>query len=157
MSRGAGSGRVRGVHDTDRATGICYPRALLDPKLVMNSEFKYQKVFGEGKFIASGVVYIPVGGSKPGKPSRDNAYVSVGKEKEKPPKSITGANTVAGVLRYFGGRLGPSAQDDVCCGYRWPVSDTTRYVPEKRQTEVHHRSMSLDLTHMTPRPLLSDT
>lgn len=31
----------------------------------------------EGKFIASGVVFIPVGGEKPTKPSRDNAYVSI--------------------------------------------------------------------------------
>jgi centromere protein C len=44
---------------------------------VSGSEFKYQKVFGEDQFIASGVVYIPVGGSKPSKQSKDNSYVGL--------------------------------------------------------------------------------
>jgi centromere protein C len=35
----------------------------------------YQKVFGEDQFIAAGVVFIPVGGKKPGKHSKDNSYV----------------------------------------------------------------------------------
>jgi centromere protein C len=39
--------------------------------------FRYQKVFGEDQFIASGVVYIPVGSSKPAKQSKDNSYVGL--------------------------------------------------------------------------------
>ena len=49
---------------------------MLAPKEVEGAQFKYQKVFGEDQFIAGGVVYIPVGGDKPGKFSKDNAYVS---------------------------------------------------------------------------------
>lgn len=49
---------------------------MLQPKLVLGSNFTYQKVFGEDEFFAAGVLNIQVGGSKPSKPSRDNAYVS---------------------------------------------------------------------------------
>ena len=56
--------------------GVAFPKSRLDPKPVTGSDFKYQKVFGEDQFIAAGVVYIPVGGSKPSKQSKDNSYVS---------------------------------------------------------------------------------
>lgn len=58
--------------------GVAFPKTRLDPKPVAGSDFKYQKVFGEDQFIASGVVFIPVGGSKPSKQSKDNSYVSRG-------------------------------------------------------------------------------
>lgn len=48
---------------------------MLNPKSVDGSQFMYQKIFGEGQFIAAGVVHIPPGGKKPGKHSKDNAYV----------------------------------------------------------------------------------
>jgi len=51
------------------------PASKLRPKPVLDSGFKYEKVFGDGKFIASGVVYIPVGKMKPNKPAKDNSYV----------------------------------------------------------------------------------
>ncbi|OXG75366.1 centromere protein C [Cryptococcus neoformans A2-102-5] len=54
---------------------IACPKALLDPKLVSGGNFKYQKVFGEGHFMAAGIVYIPVGQIKNTKPSKDNTYV----------------------------------------------------------------------------------
>ncbi|KAE8540611.1 hypothetical protein D1P53_002974 [Cryptococcus gattii VGV] len=54
---------------------IACPKALLDPKLVSGGNFKYQKVFGEGHFMAAGIVYIPVGQMKNTKPSKDNTYV----------------------------------------------------------------------------------
>ncbi|ODO05031.1 hypothetical protein I350_05643 [Cryptococcus amylolentus CBS 6273] len=54
---------------------IACPKALLVPKLVQGGSFKYQKVFGEGGFMAAGVVYVPVGEKKNTKPSKDNAYV----------------------------------------------------------------------------------
>ena len=57
--------------------GIALPKALLDPKEVLSANFKYQKVFGEDQFMASGVVYVPVGGSKPAKYSKDNSYVGM--------------------------------------------------------------------------------
>lgn len=55
--------------------GIALPKRLIDPKMVPDEGFKYQKVFGEGRFIAAGYVHIPVGEKKPGKNSKDNAYV----------------------------------------------------------------------------------
>ncbi len=63
---------------TDIVTGIAYPRCKLEPKDVRGAEFKYQKVFGEDQFIAGGVLYLPIGGSKPPKYSKDNSYVSAG-------------------------------------------------------------------------------
>ncbi|WVQ77302.1 hypothetical protein IAR50_006986 [Cryptococcus sp. DSM 104548] len=54
---------------------IACPKALLVPRLVQGGSFKYQKVFGEGGFMAAGVVFIPVGEKKNTKPSKDNAYV----------------------------------------------------------------------------------
>ncbi|KAL7420121.1 mitotic fidelity of chromosome transmission-related protein [Cryptotrichosporon argae] len=54
---------------------IALPKSLLKPKQVLGSEFLYQKVFGEDIFVASGMVHIPVNGSKPGKPSKDNTYM----------------------------------------------------------------------------------
>jgi hypothetical protein len=37
----------------------------------------YQKVFGEEAFAAAGVIRIPSGSKKPGKSSKDNAFVSL--------------------------------------------------------------------------------
>ena len=69
----AGSARI--LTDME-LLGLAFPRAMLTPKEVEGANFKYQKVFGEDQFIAGGVVYIPVGSDKPGKFSKDNAYVS---------------------------------------------------------------------------------
>lgn len=70
---GPGSARSKGLADS--YSGVALPTSRLDPKEVAGSGFRYQKVFGEDQFIAAGVVYIPVGGSKPGKHSKDNSYV----------------------------------------------------------------------------------
>ncbi|OCF36328.1 hypothetical protein I316_02203 [Kwoniella heveanensis BCC8398] len=50
-------------------------KAQLEPRAVSKGAYQYQKVFGEGQFMAAGVVYIPIGSSKATKPSKDNAYV----------------------------------------------------------------------------------
>lgn len=57
-------------------SGIAMPKSRIEMKSVDGAEFLYQKVFGEDQFIAGGFVYLPVKTQKPGKPSRDNAYVS---------------------------------------------------------------------------------
>ncbi|WWC86037.1 uncharacterized protein L201_000908 [Kwoniella dendrophila CBS 6074] len=54
---------------------IACPKALLNPPNMENQSFDYQKVFGEGDFMAAGVVFIPIGSKKATKPSKDNAYV----------------------------------------------------------------------------------
>jgi hypothetical protein len=43
---------------------------------VAGGQFRYQKMFGDEGYFATGVVVIPVGSEKPAKPSKDNCYVS---------------------------------------------------------------------------------
>ncbi|WWC58374.1 uncharacterized protein I303_100914 [Kwoniella dejecticola CBS 10117] len=58
---------------------IAYTKAMVSPKAQKSKDesqvFRYQKIFGEGNFMAAGVVHIGVGKSKAPKPSKDNAYV----------------------------------------------------------------------------------
>jgi hypothetical protein len=56
--------------------GIAMPYDKLAPAAVKGGAFEYQKVFGEEAFAAAGVIRIPPGSSKPGKSSKDNAFVS---------------------------------------------------------------------------------
>ena len=41
-----------------------------------NASFKFQKIFGEGSFLAAGQLLIPPEGSKPTKNTKDNSFVS---------------------------------------------------------------------------------
>ncbi|PWO01196.1 hypothetical protein FA09DRAFT_5500 [Tilletiopsis washingtonensis] len=47
------------------------------PRTAFNNSFAFEKVFGVDEFMAAGVLDIPVGGSKPTKPTKDNNYVFV--------------------------------------------------------------------------------
>jgi hypothetical protein len=47
------------------------------PRTAFNNSFAFEKVFGVDEFMAAGVLDIPVGGSKPTKPTKDNNYVRV--------------------------------------------------------------------------------
>lgn len=49
---------------------------MFEPKSAANSNWFFQKIFGEGDFIAAGEMVIPPEGKKPSKSSKDNAYVS---------------------------------------------------------------------------------
>ena len=51
---------------------------MFEPKSAANSNWFFQKIFGEGDFIAAGEMVIPPEGKKPSKSSKDNAYVSSG-------------------------------------------------------------------------------
>jgi centromere protein C len=53
------------------------PHRQLETKPVDGGKYEYQKVFGEDTFAAAGVIRIPAGSKKPGKSSRDNAFVSL--------------------------------------------------------------------------------
>lgn len=44
---------------------------------VGDGPFKFQKIFGDGDFIAAGQLIIPVGSEKPSKGTKDNTYVSM--------------------------------------------------------------------------------
>lgn len=48
---------------------------MFEPKSAANSNWFFQKIFGEGDFIAAGEMVIPPEGKKPSKSSKDNAYV----------------------------------------------------------------------------------
>ncbi|KAF7986575.1 hypothetical protein HWV62_26330 [Athelia sp. TMB] len=47
----------------------------IDPKPAANSEWFFQKVFGDGEFIAAGQLRIPPNGRKPSKGTKDNTYI----------------------------------------------------------------------------------
>jgi centromere protein C len=59
--------------------GVMYPARLLNPKVVDGEgHFRYQKVFGDDVYMASGILELPAGtGMKPEKSSKDNSYVSL--------------------------------------------------------------------------------
>lgn len=48
---------------------------MFEPRSAANSNWFFQKIFGEGDFIAAGEMRIPPRGEKPSKSSKDNAYV----------------------------------------------------------------------------------
>ena len=50
---------------------------MINPQPSISKEFLYQKIFGDGEFIAAGYIVLPVGGKKPSKGSKDNAYVNI--------------------------------------------------------------------------------
>lgn len=58
-------------------SGIACPISQVRPKSATNSPFAFEKVFGVDEYMAAGILEIPVGGSKPTKPTKDNNYVSV--------------------------------------------------------------------------------
>lgn len=49
---------------------------MVNPKPAANNDWSFQKVFGDGDFIAAGQLIIPPHGRKPSKGTKDNTYVS---------------------------------------------------------------------------------
>ncbi|CAD6884337.1 unnamed protein product [Tilletia laevis] len=56
---------------------IACQRSEVKTRKVFNSDFKFEKVFGVDDFMAAGVIEVPVGGSKPVKPSKTNSYTFI--------------------------------------------------------------------------------
>jgi len=50
---------------------------MVAPKAAANDEWFFQKVFGDGDFIAAGQLIIPPKSQKPSKGTKDNTYVCV--------------------------------------------------------------------------------
>ena len=48
---------------------------MVRPKPAANNDWFFQKVFGDGEFIAAGQLIIPPKGRKPSKGTKDNTYV----------------------------------------------------------------------------------
>ncbi|KAH7889476.1 Mif2/CENP-C like-domain-containing protein [Phlebopus sp. FC_14] len=54
---------------------VAFLAKMIDPKPAANSSWFFQKIFGEGNFIAAGQMRIPPKGRKPSKSTKDNTYV----------------------------------------------------------------------------------
>ena len=50
---------------------------MIDPRTVGAGDYRFQKVFSEGEFLASGVLYLPRGSQKPNKNSNASAMIFV--------------------------------------------------------------------------------
>ena len=48
---------------------------MVNPREAAKGEFLFQKIFGDGDFIAAGQLIIPPGKQKPSKGTKDNTYV----------------------------------------------------------------------------------
>jgi centromere protein C len=57
------------------ASGVAFTSGMVIPKAAANSEWYFQKIFGDGDFIAAGQLLIPPQVKKPGKGTKDNTYV----------------------------------------------------------------------------------
>ena len=55
--------------------GVAFLAQMIDPKAAANSNWFFQKIFGEGEFIAAGQMHIPPKSQKPSKSTKDNTYV----------------------------------------------------------------------------------
>lgn len=55
--------------------GIAFTAKMVRPKAAANNDWFFQKVFGDGEFIAAGQLIIPPKGRKPSKGTKDNTYV----------------------------------------------------------------------------------
>ncbi|THH12011.1 hypothetical protein EW145_g281 [Phellinidium pouzarii] len=54
---------------------LAFTAKMVIPRSATNNDFSYQKIFGDGEFIAAGQLILPVGGKKPSKGTKDNTYV----------------------------------------------------------------------------------
>ncbi|KAJ7264854.1 Mif2/CENP-C like-domain-containing protein [Mycena haematopus] len=54
---------------------IAFTARMFTPVAAANNEWFFQKIFGDGDFIAAGQIVIPPKGRKPGKPSKDNTFI----------------------------------------------------------------------------------
>ena len=55
--------------------GIAFTAKMVVPRPAANNDWFFQKVFGDGDFIAAGQLIIPPKGRKPSKGTKDNTYV----------------------------------------------------------------------------------
>ncbi|KAJ7770203.1 Mif2/CENP-C like-domain-containing protein [Mycena maculata] len=54
---------------------IAFTAKMVNPQPAANSEWFFQKIFGDGDFMAAGQVVIPPKGRKPSKPTKDNTFI----------------------------------------------------------------------------------
>jgi len=61
--------------DEDVERRIAFTARMFAPRAVANNEWFFQKIFGDGDFIAAGQIVIPPKGRKPRKSSKDNTFI----------------------------------------------------------------------------------
>ncbi|KAJ7154180.1 Mif2/CENP-C like-domain-containing protein [Mycena filopes] len=61
--------------DEDVTRRIAFTAKMFIPSAAANNEWFFQKIFGDGDFIAAGQIVIPPKGRKPSKPSKDNTFI----------------------------------------------------------------------------------
>ncbi|KAJ7069471.1 Mif2/CENP-C like-domain-containing protein [Mycena amicta] len=54
---------------------IAFTAKMFNPTTAGNNQWQYQRIFGDGDFIAAGQIVIPPNGRKPAKPSKDNTFI----------------------------------------------------------------------------------
>lgn len=59
-----------------RAIGIVNTPEMLNPRIVGAGDYRFQKLFSEGEYIAAGVLVIPKGAQKPNKKTDQSTMVS---------------------------------------------------------------------------------
>ncbi|KAM6500138.1 Mif2/CENP-C like domain containing protein [Amanita muscaria] len=61
--------------ETEKDRRIAFTAKMYQPQMAANSEWKYQRIFGDSEFIAAGQLTIPIAGRKPSKSTKDNTYI----------------------------------------------------------------------------------
>ncbi|KAL0946393.1 hypothetical protein HGRIS_012622 [Hohenbuehelia grisea] len=61
--------------NTDVTRRIAWTSKMFHPQPAANADWSFQKIFGDGNFIAAGQLIIPPKGRKPSKPTKDNTYI----------------------------------------------------------------------------------
>ncbi|KZS92465.1 hypothetical protein SISNIDRAFT_455662 [Sistotremastrum niveocremeum HHB9708] len=54
---------------------VAFTSAMIKPEKAAGAEYSYQKIFGDGNFMAAGQLEIPPKSAKPAKSTRDNTYI----------------------------------------------------------------------------------
>lgn len=60
---------------SDTITGVAFTAKMLKLKPAANNDFLFQKIFGDGNFIAAGQLVVPPKKQKPTKGTKDNTFV----------------------------------------------------------------------------------
>ncbi|KAJ7193796.1 Mif2/CENP-C like-domain-containing protein [Mycena pura] len=61
--------------DDEVTRRIAFTAKMFKPTAAANNAWFFQKIFGDGDFIAAGQILIPPRGRKPSKPSKDNTFI----------------------------------------------------------------------------------
>ncbi|KAI9065444.1 hypothetical protein FKP32DRAFT_495726 [Trametes sanguinea] len=60
---------------TSWIAGVAFTAKMLAPKAAAQGAFYFQKIFGDGDFLAAGQLIIPPGSTKPTKGTKDNTFI----------------------------------------------------------------------------------